>query len=209
MRSVWRVNEARGEVALDAPNAGAPFRFQRVFNYACPTARIYDDLVADLVASAIGGVDSTVLAYGQTAAGKTHTILGTRNEPGLLIRALDTIFDAQRRAEAQGDEHLTLRASYLEIYNEEIRDLLLEAPRAPNAFAAAQAQAAQPSIREDALRGVVVEGLHEVTLTSVKQARSLVGTGNARRASAATRANEDSSRSHALFRVTIDSGCPG
>ena len=72
------------------------------------------------------GFNSTIFAYGQTASGKTHTMLGTDSEPGVIWRSVNSIFDQIIEADDAGDRKFLIRCAYLEIYNEGLTDLLVE-----------------------------------------------------------------------------------
>lgn len=85
------------------------------------TPELYADKVAPLVDSAMKGFNSTVFAYGQTGSGKSHTMSGTADELGIIPCAVDGVFDA---ITGDTDRAFLLRVSYIEIYNETLRDLL-------------------------------------------------------------------------------------
>jgi centromeric protein E len=83
--------------------------------------QVYHSVAEDIVKAAVEGVNATVFAYGQTSTGKTHTMFGSNSEPGIMPLAIEHIFDYIRNDKKR--EYL-LRASYIEIYNENIKDLL-------------------------------------------------------------------------------------
>lgn len=107
-----------------------------------------------LIHSVVGGFNGTVFAYGQTSSGKTHTMRGTSEDPGLIPKAVREVFN---RITASPGREFLLRVAYLELYNEEFRDLL-----APNSNHKLQ-------LHEDPARGIFVAGLHEELVTSPEQ----------------------------------------
>ena len=122
-----------GTCTLVAPggerNAGEPpknFTFDQVYDESFSQEEIYNQTAARIVDSVLEGFNGTVFAYGQTGTGKTFTMEGKNDPPelrGIIPRAFQQIFDAIATRGGANVEHL-VRASYLEIYNEEIRDLL-------------------------------------------------------------------------------------
>jgi hypothetical protein len=115
---------ARGLTRPPLPAARAPSplpRADHVFGEASTTRELFDVAVKGLVASVVDGYNGTVFAYGQTAAGKTHTMLGSKGSPGILPFAINEIMDAISRATHRA---FLIRCSYIEIYKEQITDLL-------------------------------------------------------------------------------------
>ena len=147
-----------------------------------------------LVQRVVDGRNATVLAYGQTAAGKTHTI------DGLLPTVIDRIFKATNEGDFETSE---VSVSYLEIYNEQVRDLLVPAP--------VQTDPDRPPPQPKALNlqnrlqgGVTVVGLSERKPRNALEAKRVLKEGGERRAAAATAMNDRSSRSHAVFEVRVE-----
>jgi Kinesin motor domain len=132
--SIAKAEESRGEVAVKNPRADdreAPksFFFDSVFGDNVTQKRVYEVCGAPLVESVLEGYNGTIFAYGQTGAGKTHTMEGYPDPPelrGIIPNSFQHIFD--KIALADNVQYL-VRASYLEIYNEEIRDLLSKDPK--------------------------------------------------------------------------------
>ncbi len=145
----------------------------------------------DIVRGALDGINGTVFAYGQTSSGKTHTMRGTAAEPGVVGLATQQVFAAIKAASAADREYL-LRVSYMEIYNERVRDLLSCSDAALALF-------------EDAKRGgCYVAELHEEVVTSEDQVEALLEEGEQRRHVARTAMNDDSSRSHTIVRIVVE-----
>ncbi|KAI8592880.1 P-loop containing nucleoside triphosphate hydrolase protein [Geranomyces variabilis] len=136
------------------------------------------------------GINGTVFAYGQTASGKTYSMMGVNEEPGVIPQAVEDIFTFIR--EQSGDREFLLRVSYLEIYNETIRDLL-------------SPEQNDLRIHEDRKRGVFVAPLKEEIVTSPKQVMRVIRKGEENRHFGATDYNEHSSRSHTIFQMVIES----
>ncbi|TKY48715.1 Phragmoplast orienting kinesin 2 [Spatholobus suberectus] len=183
-----------------------------------PESRFTFDLVADenvsqeklfkvaglpMVENCMGGYNSCMFAYGQTGSGKTHTMLGdieggTRRHSvncGMTPRIFEHLFSRiQKEKEARRDEKLkfTCKCSFLEIYNEQILDLL--DPSSNNL-----------QIREDNKKGVYVENLKEIEVTNAREVIQLLIQGAANRKVAATNMNRASSRSHSVFTCIIES----
>jgi len=179
------------------------FTFDTVLPPQVKQQEMYQTCAKSVVLSTVEGYNGTVLAYGQTGSGKTHTMQGTvqtsrSGERGIIPRAVDDIFSYIRNngGASGGFENLSkkylVRVSYLQIYNEQISDLL-------------KPDRSNLAIREEKKRGLFVEGLSEWVVRSPGEAMSLVHEGAARRATGATRINELSSRSHAIFIITTES----
>jgi kinesin family protein C2/C3 len=151
----------------------------------------------DLVQSAIDGHNVSVLCYGQTGAGKTHTMYGTSSEPGLAPRMVRELINRLR------NDRCAVTGSLVELHNNRLTDLLV-----PAASAAEQRGGAcvRPSLglrRGDVEAEVQVEGLEERPLHDLEDLEALVELGNDRRATASHTLNSDSSRSHVLLIVKI------
>lgn len=175
------------------PHVGGPYYFDNVHT-GSSNARIYATLARPLVHSALHGYNAVVFAYGQTASGKTFTLSGDDAglEPGVIPRAVNDLFQGICQGSTQR-EYL-IRVSYLEIWNEIVRDLLEPSN--------------QPTVRDDRRRGanaVLVAPLHEEVVTSPAHVFRLLARGEANRHTGATDWNERSSRSHTCFKITIES----
>jgi centromeric protein E len=174
------------------------FTFDKTFGEDANTARVYADVAQGIVTSVVNGLNGTIFAYGQTSSGKTHTMQGsgtiqsgsTSNDEGGIVHmaAKDIFSQIEQHA---NDRIFLVRASFLEIYNEEVRDLL--SPGNPTLH-----------IREDPKRGVFVQSVEEI-VTDFESLLRILFEGEKSRAFAATAMNERSSRSHTIFRVTIES----
>lgn len=164
---------------------------QYIFDYAfgpnSNQADVYTKVAKPLIESVITGYNATVFAYGATGAGKTFTMLGTDQEPGIMARTLNDLFYEMDKTKE--DMKYKVSMSYLEIYNEMIRDLL----NPSSGFL---------ELREDS-KGVVVAGISEVQAKKTSEVMDLLVMGNKQRTSEPTAANKTSSRSHAILQVTV------
>ena len=143
-----------------------------------------------------------VLAYGQTGAGKSWTMSGNEQHPGIIPRMSSELFkkiDALRAAyESRGKErHFMVEASFFEIYNEQVFDLLVpkvgKGKKRPNLM-----------LRETKKKGVYVDGLNELVVKSEKEIADLIRRGNENRSVGSTSMNAESSRSHSIFTIKIN-----
>uniref|UniRef100_A0A8B9CUB8 Kinesin-like protein n=1 Tax=Anser brachyrhynchus TaxID=132585 RepID=A0A8B9CUB8_9AVES len=153
---------------------------------------LYDETFRPLVDSVLQGFNGTIFAYGQTGTGKTYTMEGVRGDPekrGVIPNSFDHIFTHISRS--QNQQYL-VRASYLEIYQEEIRDLL------------SKDQSKRLELKERPDTGVYVKDLSSFVTKSVKEIEHVMNVGNQNRSVGATNMNEHSSRSHAIFVITIE-----
>ena len=170
------------------------YTLDKVFGTDSSTDQIYQDSVASLVKAAMEGYHSTVIAYGQTSTGKTHTMTGTKGDPGLIPLCIKDCFRyVQENKSAEPREYL-FRLSYLEVYKEHIRDLLCSKNSAP-----------EPVRLFDGPNGLVIRGLHEEVVSSPEKVFQLLKHGERKRQVGATHMNEHSSRSHVMVRLTIES----
>ncbi|EEB13334.1 predicted protein [Pediculus humanus corporis] len=146
-------------------------------------------IVPSLVKDVLDGYNSTIFAYGASGSGKTHTMLGTTTEPGIMVRALHEIFNFVKNTNLPQNYNVTM--SYLEIYNENIRDLL-------------NPETGFLELREDQKEKTVhVVKLSEVSTSSTEEMIRLLQKGNKARTMEPTALNKTSSRSHALLSINV------
>ncbi|XP_034436266.1 kinesin-like protein KIF3C isoform X2 [Hippoglossus hippoglossus] len=202
---IVRMDLGLGQVILRNPRAPVSepqktFTFDGVYDASSKQRDLYDESVRPLIDSVLEGFNGTIFAYGQTGTGKTYTMQGAWMDPekrGVIPNAFDHIFTHISRS--QSDRQYLVRASYLEIYLEEVRDLL-----DPN-----HATARALELRESPETGVYVRDLTSCVCKSIKEIEEVMNVGNQARAVAATDMNEHSSRSHALFLITVECSQPG
>ncbi|XP_056210959.1 kinesin-like protein KIF19 isoform X2 [Falco biarmicus] len=162
--------------------------FDVAFDSTATQETVYHATTRSLIMVVVSGYNATVFTYGTTGCGKTYTMLGTDGEPGICARTLGDLFQAIQ--DTSGDVEYEVSMSYLEIYNEMIRDLM------------------NPSLgclqlREDAGGTVRVAGITEVSATNADEVMQLLARGNRQRTQEPTAANRTSSRSHAVLQVTV------
>jgi centromeric protein E len=193
-----------GQLVADRVTGRSFFNYDKTFNEETETAQVYDSVCKNIVTSVVNGLNGTIFAYGQTSSGKTYTMQGsgtigegtvtaadgtrTLSGGGIVHMAAADIF---RHVESQPDRIFLVRASFLEIYNEEVRDLLTETNQTLQ-------------IREDEDRVPFVQSKEEI-VTDFESLLSVLITGESSRTFASTSMNERSSRSHTIFRITIES----
>ncbi|XP_038660409.1 centromere-associated protein E isoform X7 [Scyliorhinus canicula] len=166
------------------------FNFDRVFHAKETTATLYNEVAHSIVRSITQGYNGTIFAYGQTSSGKTYTMMGNAVAPGLIPLAIRNLFSVIN--DTLNREFL-LRASYVEIYNESVSDLLADSKRRPL------------EVREDVNRTVYVAGLTEELAVTYEDVMKLVRKGEKNRHYGETKLNQRSSRSHTIFRVIVES----
>ncbi|XP_034959990.2 kinesin-like protein KIF19 isoform X1 [Zootoca vivipara] len=164
------------------------YMFDVAFDFAATQDMVYRATTKGLIEGVISGYNATVFAYGPTGCGKTYTMLGTDNEPGIYVRTLNDLFRAIE--ETSDDMDYKVSMSYLEIYNEMIRDLL-------------NPSLGYLDLREDSKGIIQVAGITEVSTINAKEIMQLLMKGNKQRTQEPTAANRTSSRSHAVLQVTV------
>uniref|UniRef100_A0A671Y835 Kinesin family member 13B n=1 Tax=Sparus aurata TaxID=8175 RepID=A0A671Y835_SPAAU len=152
---------------------------------------VFQCLGESLLRNAFQGYNACIFAYGQTGSGKSYTMMGSGDQPGLIPRLCSALFE-RTQTEGRKEESFTVEVSYMEIYNEKVRDLL--DPKGGR----------QPlRVREHKVLGPYVDGLSRLAVASYKDIESLMSEGNKSRTVAATNMNEESSRSHAVFNIIL------
>lgn len=165
------------------------YAFDFAFNESTTQEMIFENTTKFLIDGVLNGFNATVFAYGSTGAGKTYTMIGEADKPGLMLKTFLEIFSKIEELSENRDYQVKL--SYLEIYNEIVRDLVTPSQEALE-------------IREDPVKGVVVSGLTEISATSPQHVINSIRNGNRRRTVEPTQANETSSRSHAVLQITVE-----
>lgn len=181
------------------------FTFDNAFGSETTQLQVYRSVVEPLIEQVVMGYNCTVFAYGQTGTGKTYTMEGERSKgdqtysweedpsAGIIPRALHQLFET---LQSESTEH-TVRVSFLELYNEELYDLLSPIDDTKTLE--------KLKIFEDVTRkgSVIVGGLEEITVESKAEIYEILKKGSAKRQTAATLLNACSSRSHTIFSVTV------
>ena len=170
------------------------FQFDYAYSDSSTQEEIFRDIGAPLIENAMSGFNSTIFAYGQTGSGKTHTMYGSADDAGISPRIVDGLFNRIETAKKNEKLSILVQASYFEIYNEKIRDLLV----------GDSAETGALKIKEHALYGVYVQNLSSFVCGSEQKVSSLLSQGNQLRSVGATLMNEQSSRSHSIFTLTVN-----
>ncbi|KAL4463035.1 hypothetical protein ABPG72_002918 [Tetrahymena utriculariae] len=175
------------------------FCFDYIAHQFTPQQEVFNKVALPAADSCLEGYNGCIFAYGQTGAGKTYTITGASNiesvlntdHRGMLPRVLEYIFQKIKQQQSLSVEYL-VKCSYLEIYNEHIIDLLSD-------------NGNNLQLREDLKKGVYVEGLTEYVTQNFLQAIEILKTGSGNRHNGATSMNRESSRSHSVFSIILQS----
>uniref|UniRef100_A0ACD5UZE6 Uncharacterized protein n=1 Tax=Avena sativa TaxID=4498 RepID=A0ACD5UZE6_AVESA len=180
------------------------FTYDHVYgSMGSPSSLIFEQCVHPLIDSLFSGYNTTVLAYGQTGSGKTYTMgtnyTGESNCGGIIPQVMETIFN---KAESMKDDtELLIRVSFIEIFKEEVFDLLDD----PGSVAKAAAPARVPiQIRETANGSITLAGVTEAEVKSKEEMALHLARGSSSRATGSTNMNSQSSRSHAIFTISIE-----
>jgi kinesin family member C1 len=179
------------------------FMFDRVFGPTSSQEDVFSE-ISQLIQSALDGYRVCIFAYGQTGSGKTHTIMGTESDLGMIPRSVQQIFNQADRL-AKDQWKFAFRASFLEIYNETVADLLAGREKGGrNGKSDNYHIYYDPAVNESR-----VEGLTIVDVADAGSANALIAKAMKNRSTAATKANSQSSRSHSVFRMYIEGTNPG
>ncbi|XP_012656919.1 kinesin-like protein KIF17 [Otolemur garnettii] len=195
-QTVVTVDSARGQCFIQNPGAAdeppKQFTFDGAYYVDHVTEQIYNEIAYPLVEGVTEGYNGTIFAYGQTGSGKSFTMQGLPDPPcqrGIIPRAFEHVFESVQCAE---NTKFLVRASYLEIYNEDVRDLLGTDTKQ------------KLELKEHPEKGVYVKGLSMHTVHSVAQCERIMETGWKNRSVGYTLMNKDSSRSHSIFTISIE-----
>lgn len=181
-------HEDEGVIVLESKEYSKQFTFDAVFSETSTQRRIYDVAAAPVVESVLDGYNGTVFAYGQTGAGKTHTMEGS-----IIPNTFEHIFD--HIALNNTSSRYLVHASFYEIYNEEIRDLLV---------ATASIKSHTSLELRESNDGVYVQGLTTKVVKSVDEINSVLQDGKKNRSVGSTLMNSQSSRSHSIFSIVVE-----
>eukprot|EP00397_Hematodinium_sp_SG-2012_P007058 GEMP01007099.1.p1 GENE.GEMP01007099.1~~GEMP01007099.1.p1 ORF type:complete len:994 (+),score=218.19 GEMP01007099.1:181-3162(+) len=166
------------------------FSYDHLFDDTTTQEGIYDTLGNRVLQSALEGYHSTIFAYGQTGSGKSHSVMGTQDDPGILMRVVRALFENIDKAPEM--QYKTI-GSFLEIYNEKLRDLFVAKPEK------------DLNIASHPIYGPHVPGITEAAMENVDDVRRMLRFGNQQRVVAATSMNAQSSRSHAILTLELTS----
>ncbi|CAK7567111.1 MAG: Kinesin-related motor protein [Sporothrix epigloea] len=204
---VVNTDGAKGKTVelMMGPNAlsNKTYNFDRVFSPAADQGMIFDDVVKPILDEMLSGFNCTIFAYGQTGTGKTYTMSGDMSETlglltdaaGIIPRVLQALFNKLNADESDS----IVRCSFIELYNEELRDLL-------SAEADTGGSSKLKIYDDNSRKGhatTVVQGMEERHIASAADGIKRLQEGSVRRQVAATKCNDLSSRSHTVFTITV------
>ncbi|RMJ24431.1 Kinesin family [Aspergillus sp. HF37] len=153
---------------------------------------VYNCLGEEFLDHNFEGYHTCIFAYGQTGSGKSYTMMGGPDRPGLIPRTCEDMFQRIENAQSP-DVSYNIRVSYFEVYNEHVRDLLVPRTDPPHYL----------RIRESPSEGPYIKDLTEVTVRSYGELMEYMRKGDISRTTASTKMNDTSSRSHAVFTITL------
>ena len=180
------------KLLIDSIYAPQKFNFDRVYSIDCDSQLIYKEMCKDVVSSALEGYNGSIFMYGQTTSGKTYTMLGSPNNPGILPCVLRDVFLKIKKIKQNNDNiDFKVYCSYIEIYNENIHDLLTDS----NFL----------KLIDDKKYGVIVAGAKKVIIDNFETGIEIKNFGEENRKYRETLFNEYSSRSHCIFQIFIES----
>ena len=196
-RCIVKVNSNRGEISIlnakgDSSEAPKLFTFDCTYGEDSTQEQVYSDTGYPIVESVIQGYNGTIFAYGQTGTGKTFTMEGEENpheNRGIIPRSFEQIFYA---VEQNVNTEFLIRVSFLEIYNEEIHDLL------------SKDAGTKLDVKEKAESGFYVKDLELKIVKGIEQMKEVMASGRKNRHVGQTNMNRDSSRSHSIFAIVIE-----
>lgn len=194
-KNIWQTRESFVEELADSGEApaGKSYAYDFVFGCEATNMEVYEKQCKDIIEGALDGYNGTIFAYGQTSSGKTHTLMGDyKNNPGIAPLAIGDVFNY---IAAHPETEWEVFAAYLEIYNEQITDLLQKD----------LSKASNLKITEDKVFGPGVKDLTEIRALSVQHCLDMLLEGERTRHYGSTQMNAKSSRSHTLFRLRIGS----
>ncbi|KAJ8917995.1 hypothetical protein NQ315_011448 [Exocentrus adspersus] len=181
-------------ITLTKSSTAKTFKFCKIFDHTSSQIDLYRSIAVPIVAKVLKGYNGTIFAYGQSGSGKTYTMIGDirkSESKGIVPNIFDHIF--AQISLSNKDVSYVVTVTYLEIYNEEIRDLLSETPKK------------KLTVHEKPGLGVYVKDLLGFTVDSLEGVTEILCKGNKNRATGSTKLNDTSSRSHAIFTILVES----
>ena len=168
------------------------FKFDKIFDKETDQLELYEKTTKNIIPLVLKGINSSIICYGQTGTGKTYTMTNLKNyensSKGILPRAIDDLY---KNINSKNKQEISMKISYLQIYNNKINDLLIPERKSLN-------------IRENNEKGVYIEGLSKWVAKKKEDIFKLLEKGEKNRKSAFTLMNDVSSRSHVIFNISIE-----
>ncbi|KAE8260456.1 hypothetical protein A4X13_0g318 [Tilletia indica] len=185
-------SDPKGGGGKGTKKATMPFSFDRSYDENTEQRTLFEYVGVELLQHAFNGFNTCVFAYGQTGSGKSHSMVGYAEAKGLIPLTCSRLFDdINEKLEADPNLKISVEVSYIEIYNEKVRDLLNPKNKG------------NLKVREHPSLGPYVEDLSKLVVASFADIENLMDEGNKARTVAATNMNETSSRSHAVFTLVL------
>ena len=178
------------QLLLDNIYIPQSFKFDKIFTKEATSEKIYLDMCQDIIKGFLNGINGTIFTYGQTTSGKTYTMLGNVDYPGILPCSLKNLFDLLEMKKKEINFNYNLYCSYVEIYNEIIHDLIGDSTGC--------------KIVEDNNYGLIVSDAQRVCINSFEEGVQLKDLGEEKRQYKNTIINEYSSRSHTIFQLFLE-----
>ena len=170
------------------------FIFDNVFNESTKNETVFNESIKSMIDKVLLGYNSTALAYGVTGTGKTYTIFGDLSnnfkDEGIIFKACDYLFE-KIALNNNNDISYNIKVSYIEIYNEIVKDLISE-------------NSTSLMIVEDAQKGVICPNAKEIIINDSVELNKIINESNKRRTMASTNQNQFSSRSHAILQMILE-----
>jgi len=193
------------------------FSFDSIFEENATTQQVYNAMVQPIVHGVANGQNGTMFCYGTTGSGKTHTMQGeVKKDDGIIQLVASDLFKSIQEHSTERD--FCVKVSYIEIYNEKVRDLLSTSDDETAASRGSRSKSTHHSalhsisgdlktlaVREDPKRGGVYVNSKEWQVQDASGVIGALQAGSKNRASSTTAMNDRSSRSHAIFRITVES----
>ncbi|KAK8854531.1 hypothetical protein IAR55_003270 [Kwoniella newhampshirensis] len=189
------------------------YPFDKVFGPEADQTMIFNEVAEGMLDEVLAGYNCTIFAYGQTGTGKTYTMQGDleltnlnapKSTAGIVPRVLHRLFSL---LENSANTEYSVKCSYIELYNEELRDLLATEYKGDGPAAQQQQNGNNGGgglkLYEDGKKGVYIQGLEETGVRNLKEGLGIVDKGVKRRQTAETKMNTESSRSHTIFSITV------
>ena len=178
------------QLLLDNIFVPQSFKFDKIFTKEITSEKIYLDICQDVIKSFIKGINGTIFVYGQTTSGKTYTMLGNVDYPGILPCSLKNLFDLLEKEKKEKNLSFNLYCSYIEIYNEIIHDLIGDSTGC--------------KIVEDNKYGLIAPEAQKICINSFEEGIQLKDIGEEKRQYKDTIINDYSSRSHTIFQLYLE-----
>lgn len=195
-RNPWFLSDERTIIH----NELGEFSFDHVFHPTNDNFAVYEETARPMIEKLFQGFNSTIFAYGMTGSGKTFTMSGTSNEPGLIPLSVNDIF-SNIMSKSLDNQRFDVKVSYLEIYNEKIYDLLNY--QVSKGSFGTKTTGIELKIRDDSKYGVKVIGLTEQEVDTSEDVMKWIALGNSNRKTGETDFNSRSSRSHAIVLIRL------